>query len=338
LSLFRQTTTSFTDAKAFVAGQASKQSTPEMLTKAGVAIQQAIQDWNRYNWQWLVREPGDADRAPYTIAAGQALYNLPPDFKDVYDIVLKTGSTYRALRQDTKRSFDRSVPWPLNSFTVAYNLINVGQRGKIQLQHPSDTAGTMTLLYHRVMTQPCAATTAICTAANDGAAEIWLDAVTDTALGRNLVCAVMSASATALSRMKAGNFMTIAGGVGSAAFTVTGHMGQCFQNFDGTVTVTFAERVNYTLPYITYQPATLSVGGDYFPLDVPEDHEAAILSKATEIFLSSVGASDQRLSYWSNMAERGIDKAISSQADKSDLDLAFEPSVFNSFNPNRVPE
>lgn len=155
MSLFRQSTTSFGDAKAMVASQGSKQSTPEMLLKAGVAIQQAFQDWNRYNWQWLVTSPPEDFRNPYTVAIGQANFDLPYNFKDTYDIVLKTGNSYRALRQDTKRAYDRAVPFPMNSFTVAYNLQRVGDLGQLQVQNPPDSPGTLALLYHRTLTQPC---------------------------------------------------------------------------------------------------------------------------------------------------------------------------------------
>jgi hypothetical protein len=305
-----------------------------MLTKAGVAIQQAIQDWNRYNWQWLVTAPEDSDRSPYQITVGEDMYDLPYNFKDIYDIVLKTGNTYRALRQDTKRSYDRSVPHPFNSFTVAYNLLNVGQLGKLQLQNPPDSPGTMDLLYHRTMSQPCTVT-GTCSVLCDGAIDEYIGGVTGAS--GNLQLPYMKVASSLVSKIKPGNPVHLyATGTLPCDFVST--VGSVFQTYNGFVYISLAPRELMDLGFSSRSNVTFEVGGEYYPLDVPEDHEAGLLAKATEIFLSSVGASDQRLQYWNQMAERGIDKAIADQSDKSDLDLAFEPSHFNSFNPNRLPE
>lgn len=333
MSLFRQTSTSFADAKHWVAKQVSKTSTPEMLDRAGEAIQDAIQDWNRYNWMWAVTSPPDGYRDPYPVAIGQEFYDLPYNFKDVYDIVVQTGNSYRALRQDSKRNYDRSVPFPFNSFTVAYNLLRVGDRGQLQIQNPPDSPGTLKLLYHRALTEPCSVT-GTCTFRVDNGLNAYAGAMPPDVTASYFLPYIVVPGATA-SRIKPGNFLKASKtGLGTLA---VGVVEQVHINDDDTAFISFSPRVAQA----STSPITnvdFVAGGDNRPIDIPADHKIGLLSKATEIFVSSIGASDQRLAYWHQAAERGIDKALAAQGDKSDMDLTFEPSYFNSFNPNRVPE
>lgn len=279
-----------------------------MLARAGHAIQRAVQDWNKYNWEWLITA------APsISVSAGltNTLYPVPYNYRDMYNVVLEQGGTKRALVSDTKRHYDRVVPMPLTSITTGYNLHRLGDLGKFQLQDPPNSAGEITLLYYRRLVVPCSVTI---TGISGYAGAIGAATVID---------------------------------VDSAA---NARIGNKIIALDGTTELTAADTVltkveptrltlSTAAPFDLIDADTITIGGDGEFLDVHADFEWALLARACEHFLASVGTTDTKLQYWIAEAAKGIEDAKGAQAQKDDRELAFEPLPwFGGYNPNRIIE
>jgi len=154
LSLFQQSNYSFGEAKRWVATQAGKQSTDEMLARAGDSIVAAVQHWNsKANWDWLI-----TTAASISVTSATALYALPYNFKDMYTATLTAGGYPRTLKAKEKRLFTRYNPAPVPTTPFQYDLLYKGGSGLIELLPSSDSTGTLDLVYYRKMVVPCTVT------------------------------------------------------------------------------------------------------------------------------------------------------------------------------------
>lgn len=301
-TLFQRSSLTFGEAKTEVARKHSKQANTDMLDRAGSAIQRAFQDWNKTNWEWLITA---APSISVSAGVDNTLYPVPYNYKDMYNIVLEQGGTKRALVSDTKRHYDRVVPMPLTSITTGYNLHRLGDLGKFQIQDPSNSDGTITLLYYRRMVVPC-----------------------------SISCSGFASTGVA---------PTLAGG-SSAGWTIGNAVSVATTGkiAPGTVVTTVnpnTVELSTTLLAGINSGDVLTVGGDDQHLDVHTDFTWALLARACEHFLADVGTTDTKMQYWMAQAAKGIEDAKGAQAQKDDRELAFEPLPwFGGYNPNRIIE
>jgi hypothetical protein len=295
MSLFQPSTLTFGSAKTRIAKKASKQNYSEFLDRAGSALQDSFKFYNKYNWRWLM-----TSTTALTVAADTTDYSLPFDFKDVYGFRITTDGRERTLKGIPRSVYDRvhQVQSGNPGETIGYDLYRSGTYGQITVQPSPDAASSTKLLYYRRMWVPCTITgvSVLCTGG------------LDTNVG----------SASAL-----GGFSGIT--QGSPAVTT---------NVGWTVAATYATALmsgplSITLSGATFTAsangtATFNFGGDNWYLDLPEDYENALLSRATHQFLSDLGAPEGRLSYWIQMANSEFDEAMEANHRYEDQDISFE--------------
>lgn len=312
-TLFQRSSLTFGEAKSYVAEQHSKHSDPGMLLRAGRAIQRAVQDWNKYNWEWLITAGSDVS---VTGGLSTTLYPVPYNYKDMYNLVFEQGGTKRALVSDTKRAYDRVVPMPLTGITTGYNLHRLGDLGKFQIQDPANSDGTISLLYYRRMVVPCTVSLgAISTA--------------DGTVGTQVACYPTTGTAGA----RIGNAVVITDTAPGTGSVLTAE--------DTVLTALTSTKITLSTAAVgsLVLGDTTTIGGDDQFLDIHADFEWALLARAVEHFLASVGSTDQKLAYWMGQAAKGIEDAKGAQAQKDDRELCFEPLPWNGgYNPNRIVE
>jgi hypothetical protein len=293
MSLFQPSTLTFGNAKTQVAQQASKQNTAEFLARAGQSVQKAIQNWNKYNWRWMMVQAADV-----TASAGVTSLALPYDFKDVYTLSVVSPGRQRVLTGVPRRIYDRVVyDQTLPNDVMGYDLFTQGALGRISIHPVPDTAETIRLKYYRRMWVPCSVTATV--AATGGA---------DTAL----------ASASAV-----GGFAGITNGSPiyglGAGWVMSSTPATAIITSPFTLTVSGA---NMTASANT--SATAGFGGDALALDIPEDFENGIMSWATHHFLSGLGAPEGRLSYYISLSESEFQEARAANERYEDQDISFE--------------
>jgi len=233
-------------------------------------------------------------------SAGTDDYNLPFDFKDVYGFRITSAGRERTLKGSPRSVYDRVVQTQSGNTgeTIGYDLFRSGAYGQITLQPTPDVTEDTKLLYYRRMWVPCTVTASLSAIAG-----------TDTNIG-----------ATAL-----GGFAGITWG---SPVVATG------QGWAQTSAVTYATALinsptSITLLGATFTAsangsATFAFGGDNWFLDIPEDYENAIMSRAVHQFLSDLGAPEGRLSYWIQMANSEFDEATEANQRYEDQDISFE--------------
>lgn len=89
------------------------------------------------------------------------MYDLPADFKAVYSARLLVNNF--ALRPVPRRLYDRSIVVSEQTVTTPpylYDVFMIGERGKIRLLPPPESAEVLQLRYHRRMTIPTTTATA----------------------------------------------------------------------------------------------------------------------------------------------------------------------------------
>lgn len=304
-SLFQRSSLTFGEAKIWVAEQHNKQTSADFLLRAGRAIQRAVQDWNRFRWEWLVTEG-----PVVTVTAGLAntKYPVPYDYRDMYNMIITQGGTSRALVQDTKRAYDRVMAQPIASTTSAYNLIRVGDLGKFEIQDPPNAGGTIRMLYYRRMCVPCAVsglTVSDYSDLSDGTTRLYLASTAGIKIGAPVVTDTAGVLDDGM----------IVVGVEADYITISSH------------------------PLTDPTGVVIDVGGDAEFLDIHVDFEWDLLARAVEHFLVSCGAAEAKLAYWMGTAQRGLEKAQAMQNDHDDRELSFEPLPFwGGYNPNRIVE
>ena len=287
MSLWLQTSLSFGQAKQYVAEQANKQGSTEMLDRAGRSIQAAIQHWNSLdNWRWLLTEGTDTALQENTSA-----YLLPYNFKDAYLVThTKDGSTY-VLEQKDRRNYrqlaDSSETTATSGFV--YDLFNQGATGAIAfLPTPGASAGTFAIDYYRNMTVPCK--TAVTAAIDNGSSVITLAS-------------------------------TVGVEVGNKLYSASGFVSPpTIQYIDGN-TVTLDQNATATSAALA-----ATAGADTDKLDIPSKYQWNILAWAVHHFMVGVGAPIERMNYWQSYAARGEqDAKTENNALPEDLDISIEP-------------
>lgn len=343
----------FGDAKIQVAQQASKQNTTEFLQRAGVAIQKAVQYWNRYNWKWLMKQAPDV-----TVAAGGSTVTLPYDFKDMYDVRVEGGASSRTLINLNRRLYDRVVDDQVLQGPIrGYDMFSVDGKNVITLSPPSEASATIRMRYYRRMWVPCSV---------PNISTRWYSNVDENYATPNVVTIVDVLGGAGIDRYKYMANVTL----GSPVFTTvptanatTTSPVQSVSNGNPPVITypQYSTKINpfYDYPvyigYSTttgpndekvrimvqgaaiYRPAapnwtddptwcsvTTSFGGDDLMLDMPVDFEDGILARATAHFLAGLGAPEARLGYFMQKAEAELDEARRFNEESDDQDLSFE--------------
>lgn len=147
MSLFQQSSLTFASAKTLVAQSANRATTTEMKTRAGAAIQAAMQFLDGTNWQWQ-RTSSEG----LTVSADGEV-TLPYDFKDVYTFRYNSNPV-ATLAGTTVRDYDRWVTTP-TTIASAYTLDYAGQNGVLTILDAPATTGTCDLKYYRRIVIPC---------------------------------------------------------------------------------------------------------------------------------------------------------------------------------------
>lgn len=94
-----------------------------------------------------------------TVTAQRDMYDLPTDWKSVYDV--KMYGSKRSLRLLRRRLWDRTVIDEFNTSTpLWYDIFHVGGRGKLRLLTPPQAQDTLMLRYYRRLTVPSSAESA----------------------------------------------------------------------------------------------------------------------------------------------------------------------------------
>lgn len=360
-----RTNLTFGDAKIQVAQQASKQNTIEFLARAGVAIQRAVQYWNRYNWKWLMTQASDV-----TLEAGDGTMDVPYDFKDVYDIRVESNGRQHALVNTNRRLYDRLIhDQTARSEPGGYDLFSVDGRNVITLTPPPNTATTVRMRYYRRMWVPCSVTgiktswlwdstrpylTSDTTAYVDG----WLrpffldDTVPGSATSKTDGYLTMShvtigspVTSTTITNAENNKYWESASVfTGASDYPIYAGFNSGSGNaINNTI-------ININKAYIqagvgdafqelsTYVPVTMSFGGDQLLLDMPVDFEDGILARATAHFLAGLGAPEGRLGYFMQKAEDELTEARRFNEENEDQDTSFEigapPPALGRFRSN----
>lgn len=354
----------FGDAKIQVAQQASKQNTTEFLSRAGVAIQKAVQYWNRYNWKWLMTQASDV-----TLEAGDGTMDVPHDFKDVYDIRVESNGRQHALVNTNRRLYDRLIhDQTARSEPGGYDLFSVDGRNVITLTPPPDTATTVRMRYYRRMWVPCSVSSiktswlwetgkTVYTSDTTAYVDNWKHAndiigtitfsgsvdgystMSDVTVGSPLT--VMTPSFNASGQGFFGASINLSDAVDYAVYKgISSVSGNATDNAAITISGAYISPGNsqpFTEPS-TYVPVTVSFGGDQLLLDMPVDFEDGILARATAHFLAGLGAPEGRLGYFMQKAEDELAEARRLNEENEDQDTSFEigapPPALGRFRSN----
>jgi len=232
--------------------------------------------------------------------AGSSDYSLPYDFKDVYGFRITTSGRERTLKGSPRSVYDRVVQTQSGSTgeTIGYDLFRSGAYGQITLQPSPDVTENTKLLYYRRMWVPCTISASIAAVGS-----------LDTSIGTSAL----------------GGFAGITNGSPVVAtnqgWTQASNIAYATTLVNGPTSLTLSGAVFTSAANGT---ATFNFGGDNWFLDVPEDYENAILSRATHQFLSDLGAPEGRLSYWIQMANSEFDEAQAANQRYEDQDISFE--------------
>lgn len=233
------------------------------------------------------------------VSAGATSFDLPYDFKDVYDLRVTSTGRGRTLTGIPRRLYDRIVQEQssLSGELAGYDLFNHGALGRITITPPPAQSETISLKYYRRMWVPCSVTATL--SATGGQ-----DAQFASANGLGGFAGITNGSP--IYSMGAG--WTVAATPCTAIIT---------NPFVMTVSgATYTSGANGT--------ASCSFGGDALALDIPEDFENGIMSWATHHFLSGLGAPQGRLSYYIGLAESEFDEARGANERYEDQDISFE--------------
>lgn len=298
MSIFQNSTTTFSQAKVQVAEATGKQQSLEFLQRAGRSIQYAFRAWNAYNWRWLVKDASDI-----VTVSGTSTYVLPYDFSDVYTLRVTSG-TQRPIVLGSRSDYDHDVWEQTNDLPCRYNLTYRGTGGVIELMPTPKSAETIKLKYHRKLIVPCAVSyTGLVAASAINADGSW---TLSGAVGTNAGATVGSYFVGA-----APGSVTLYGTVTALASTASGD----------TVTVSSVSGSG--------NPASGSfngtLGGDNFPLDIPAQYETGILAMATQHFISGIGGSDQKIMQWASIARETLTSAIEENEMVEDDEPGFKP-------------
>ena len=317
MALFQQSSLTFGSAKQFIAEQASKQQTTEMLDRAGRSLQAAIKVWNKYNWSWLTTST--------TLTFGTAgTAALPYDFREVYSLTW-LGQNRRWIPGRNRRSYDRLYQTEVtqNEAPTRYDLYLRGGSGAISVLGALSASGSANLNYYRKMTEPCAVTFAGARVSATGISHLLSTAVATFANVKvGNICIPSTGWATASSNV-------IVTGVSQASDPggTLGLIGLVYLNAAATATSTAVSG---------------AIGADTHFLDIPSDYEWDIVAMAAAHFIAGVGGPDSKLQEFKELAVSGLQRAMSDDSSEEDIDISFMPPLPDPeqfpYNPNRTYE
>lgn len=311
-NLFQQSSLTFGNAKQYVAEQAGKQQTTEMLNRAGRSIQSAIQDWNKFNWKWTLTSA--------TISAdASGNFQLPYDIKDVY-AVTTTGDYPQWVPSVSRRQLTRANARNLQVAPCSYDLYNKNNSGTLRIV--GGTATALTLEYYRRMTVPCAVTASALAALNN-THEVHSSAGYGSALaGVNIGSPVIFTSGYAADNEVM--FVTAVRQETADALYAEPQYGITL-GLSGSACVGFSTAIAAT------------IGGDNILLDVPETYEWGILSRAVVHFMAGVGGPADKMAEWKQQSATALEEALRDDRDAEDTDICFMPMPpVYPYNPNRI--
>lgn len=159
MSLFQQSTTTFSQAKVKVARSAGKEDNTGFLTRAGESLQAAMRFWNRAAYWDFTRTLHPDVAVDGTVTD---TYDLPYDARGLYSVRME-GTNPQALQYVRRRQVDRIYgvqPW-MNRADY-YDLFSAGHLGKIRLLNLSNT-NTLRMRYFRRLRVPCSLSASVTT-------------------------------------------------------------------------------------------------------------------------------------------------------------------------------
>jgi hypothetical protein len=336
-----RTNLTFGAAKTQIAQQASKQNTAEFLTRAGTALQKAVQYWNRYNWRYLLKQAPD-----FSIEAGDATIATPWDLKDVYDLRVENAGREHALVNTNRRLYDRLINnQSLAGEPAGYDLAADGSGNVITFTPPADTDLTMRLKYYRRMWVPCHVSGVLATLNwthpnsylnADGVATLCTFNPNDDPPLPDVADGYMAMADVTLGSPVTG-YVAASGTAGAWSGWSLGVQPLAeypiYTGFDSSGVNAQSVKINidslYPVPPIVPDPSydvpvVLTFGGDGHVLDMPVDFEDGILAKATAHFLAGLGAPEGRLAYFLQKAEDELQEARRFNEEQEDQDTSFE--------------
>jgi len=326
-NLFQQSSLTFGSAKQFIAEQAGKQQTTEMLNRAGRSLQSAIQDWNKFNWKWLLTT------ATITASASGAPFALPYDLKDIYD-VYSTGTNPQWIPAISRRHATRSNVRGLATAPYAYDIFSKGGSGRLALQGSSATS--LSLEYYRRMAVPCLVTGV---GTQTELARGWLAATEGTWGGTQLGSPVILSTGFAKTTADQPILVTavkqehgVVTDSNSAVSLVLGALATARNSslqFSNATAVASASATSITA----------TIGGDSVFLDIPETYEWGILARGVVHFLAGVGGPADKMQEWKEQSAVKLEEALRDDREAEDHDVCFAPvPTYWSYNPNRIWE
>lgn len=326
-TLFQQSSLTFGNAKQYIAEQAGKQQTTEMLNRAGRSLQAAIQDWNKFNWKWLL------STAAITASASGAPFALPYDLKDVYD-VYTTAASPQWIPAISRRHATRSNVRGLSTAPYAYDLFSKNGAGQLRLQGASGTS--LNLEYYRRMSVPCSVSGV---GTQTEIAKGWLAAVEGTWAGAQLGSPITFSSGFAKTIADIGVVVTAVkqedGIVTDSTGTVSLVLGALSTARNSSIQFSNAT----ALASASATSITATIGGDNVFLDIPETYEWGILARAVVHFLAGVGGPADKMQEWKEQAGMKLEEALRDDREAEDHDICFTPTPsYWSYNPNRIWE
>lgn len=215
--------------------------------------------------------------------------DLPYDFKDAYD-VRWLGSNPRTLDNVSRKQYDRNIWNQEPGKPRAYDLYSLGNSGTISLLPAPSQSGSISLRYYRKMTVPCTVSAVL--SGEYPNRYVAADSLAGVYPGNRII-----SSATAFITQQ----------------TITAVTTPTYAVIDNPVNATVDEEA-------------VVIGGDDQFLDIPADYEWHILAWAVHHFMSDMGAPPDRLSYWMQYSEQGLQQALNeNNRMPEDMDLAFLP-------------
>lgn len=296
--MFQRSTLTFGEAKERVAARGGK-TTSDQLERAGRSIQAAIMYWNE------APRTGGWKWLATTAAVGVSSSNvgtLPANFRDVYQLEAATNGYTRPLDSLDRRVYRRAV-WTRNSGAnpVAYDMFLADAAGTFELIPPVDTATDVELAYFRNMTIPCSISTS------------------GTALLESAELQVNTAGVYPGNAIHMGT-----SGIIDAGTTVDSIVDESTLVMSGAAALTSAN-------------VSVTIGGDSKFLDIPSKYERGIMAFAIHDFLSSIGAPEDRLTYWMRAADDELKKALDTNSARwEDMDMCIQPPSHHSVVLNPV--
>lgn len=326
-NLFQQSSLTFGKAKQYVAEQAGKQQTTEMLDRAGRSIQSAIQDWNKFNWKWTLTSA--------TITAdASGNYQLPYDIKDVY-AVTTTGDYPQWVPSVTRRQLTRANARNLQVAPYSYDLFSKNNSGVLRVV--GGTATDLTLEYYRRMTVPCTVTASgLYTQQGRG----WLAGTEGVWAGANIGNPVAYATTFNLATATSGPVVVTAikqevGVVSDPEGEVSLVLGPLATARNSSLHLSNVTALNNIAT--ASATVTATVGGDNVFLDIPESYEWGILARAVVHFMAGVGGPADKMAEWKQQAATALEEALRDDREQEDTDISFMPAPpIYPYNPNRI--